>query len=168
MRQISESEQALHELIRQAEDMARELRVLSSGYLSLAVVRNHGKSLAEREGLGWHDAHEAAVRVFTAPDSVTDAVLAAAAATGTPGKDSLIQLLGHLAADGLGDATRERQRARARELAEELYKCAQYDLGARILPLVRELHETRDITAFIAKVPVWIAQPAEPGPGASS
>jgi len=75
MREGSESEQALHALIRQAEDTAREIRVLSSGYLSLAVVRNHGKSLAEREGLGWHDAHEAAARVFTAPDSVTDAVL---------------------------------------------------------------------------------------------
>ena len=75
MREVSETEQALHDLINQAEGLAREMRVLSSGYLSLAVVNNYGRTLPEREGMGWHDAHEAATRVFTAPDSITDAVL---------------------------------------------------------------------------------------------
>jgi hypothetical protein len=75
MREVSASERSLHALIRQAEDMAGAIRVLSGGYLSLAVVRNHGVTPTEREGLGWQEAHETAARVFTAPDSITDAVL---------------------------------------------------------------------------------------------
>jgi TPR repeat protein len=53
--------------------------------------------------------------------------------------------------------------AKARKAAEELYERAQYDLGAKILPLVKELHETRDIIRFIAQVSVWIAQPGPAG-----
>jgi len=75
MREISDTEKALHDLISEAESRAREIRVLSGGYLSLAVVNNRGRTLPEHEGMGWHDAHEAATRVFTAPDSITDAVL---------------------------------------------------------------------------------------------
>lgn len=54
-------------LIRQAEDIARSLRYITKGALSLAVVDNHGVTLREREGLGWHDAHEAAQRAVGDP-----------------------------------------------------------------------------------------------------
>lgn len=47
-----------HEMINEAESLARMLRVASGGNLSLAVVRNHGTTLKEREGMPWHEAHE--------------------------------------------------------------------------------------------------------------
>lgn len=76
----------------------------------------------------------------------------------TRGKNDLIRLLAGLAYDSGASA-------KARRAAEELYERAQYDLGAKILPLVRELHETRDIARFIARVSVWIAQPDPEDPG---
>lgn len=58
---------ATHELIREAESLARELRVASRGEFSLAVVRNHGKTLSERQGMSWHEAHQATERKFGEP-----------------------------------------------------------------------------------------------------
>lgn len=60
---MGEQEKVLHAYIRQAEELARDIRIVSNGELSLAVVRNHGTTPKEREGLGWHAAHEAAVRI---------------------------------------------------------------------------------------------------------
>jgi hypothetical protein len=46
------------------EEKAREVRLLSAGRLSLAVVDNNGVTLREREGMGWHAAHLAADRAL--------------------------------------------------------------------------------------------------------
>lgn len=47
-----------HEMIREAEALARLLRVASGGELSLAVVRNHATTPKERQGVSWGEAHE--------------------------------------------------------------------------------------------------------------
>jgi hypothetical protein len=59
-----ERRQPLHDLINEVEEKAREVRLLSAGRLSLAVVDNNGVTLREREGMGWHAAHLAADRAL--------------------------------------------------------------------------------------------------------
>jgi hypothetical protein len=61
---VTEEQKALHEYIVQAEELARLIRVTSKGNMSLAVVNNHGRTVREREGMGWHGAHEAADRIY--------------------------------------------------------------------------------------------------------
>ena len=65
--EMTDEEKVLHELIIEAEKLARLIRVGSSGNLSLAVVNNHGRTLKEREGMNWHEAHSAADRIFALP-----------------------------------------------------------------------------------------------------
>ena len=59
-----DTEKILHDMINEVEDLARRVRVLSHGHLSLAFVDNHGKTLRERAGMSWTDAHNAAVKIF--------------------------------------------------------------------------------------------------------
>jgi len=59
----AEKRLAMHGLITDVETLARYLRLVSDGHLSLAVVDNHGKTLRERQGMNWHDAHLAADRI---------------------------------------------------------------------------------------------------------
>lgn len=59
-----EAHQALHQAISNAEQAARELRLLSMGQLTLAVVRNLETIPDRRQGLPWHEAHEAADTIY--------------------------------------------------------------------------------------------------------
>lgn len=49
-----------HEMIREAEALARLLRIASGGHLSLAVVRNRAETLGATvlSQPDWHEAHE--------------------------------------------------------------------------------------------------------------
>jgi hypothetical protein len=49
---------ATHALINITEDLARYLRVISKGALTLAVVSSRATTLRDRAGMGWFDAHE--------------------------------------------------------------------------------------------------------------
>jgi hypothetical protein len=49
---------ATHALINIAEDLARHLRVVSKGTLTLAVVANKATTQRDRAGMNWGDAHE--------------------------------------------------------------------------------------------------------------
>lgn len=55
---MGEQERTLHDFIRQAEQLARDIQITSGSRLSLTVIRTTGKVL------GWHSAHEAAVRIY--------------------------------------------------------------------------------------------------------
>jgi hypothetical protein len=69
---------AAHALINITEDLARYLRLVTDGALTLAVVQNRGRTLKERQGMGWTDAHEFADRV-AGPSSMRSVLLAQAA-----------------------------------------------------------------------------------------
>lgn len=61
----AEQSRAAHDLINEAEQLARYLRVITGGHLTLTVVDNYGKTLRERQGMGWHQAHEAVATAMT-------------------------------------------------------------------------------------------------------
>lgn len=54
----AEGPAAAHALINIAEDLGRYLRLVSGGALTLAVVDARGKTLRDKAGMGWGDAHE--------------------------------------------------------------------------------------------------------------
>jgi hypothetical protein len=54
---------AMHGMISEVEKLARYMRLISDGNLSLAVVHNYAASKSEREGMGWHNAHLAADKI---------------------------------------------------------------------------------------------------------
>lgn len=60
---MGEEEEALHAFIHQAEQLSRDIQITSNGQLSLAVVLYHGRTPTERAGMGWHTAHETAIRI---------------------------------------------------------------------------------------------------------
>lgn len=65
---LADQQWAAHHYITQAEDLARLLRLVTGGRLTLAVVDNHGRELRQRTGMTWHDAHLAAAAALAAPD----------------------------------------------------------------------------------------------------
>ena len=70
---------ALHDYLKEAEHLARLIRVASGGYLSLAVVHNNATTLQDRQGIGWGDAHaladQLAEQTTTPPRQVTQAMI---------------------------------------------------------------------------------------------
>lgn len=71
----AEGPAAAHALINITEELARYLRLVSGGSLTLAVVNNRGRNLRDRQGMDWGEAHEFADR--TAGTSTLREVLTA-------------------------------------------------------------------------------------------
>lgn len=95
-RKINDDERdALHDYLKDAEYLARLIRVASGGYLSLAVVHNNATTLQDRQGIGWGIAHHLADQLAeqtkpgaTPPRQVTQAMIDQAMAVygTTPGE----------------------------------------------------------------------------------